>query len=282
MNWPTALPGAALRVTRTAVGRRALQLALLVGGLLALGFLCGGQAQAAEGAPGQQPGIPAVTSVVKSLPVPVQVPVRAPAQVPVLAPVLAPVTDTVERVVQPVSDVVEKTVTEVLTKAPTLPTLPSLPSAPTQPVQPTQPTQPSQPGLPARTPPAHTVPAAPAPTRKADSAPAPVDVTVNASRTSHASYGPHPVADVAVAVPHHPDAHRARPGPAPTHQAPNGDPDGALGNQSAVDSGTSRHCDAHAVTSENPVPVRFVPGVAARVDAAETRDRYRDIPVFPG
>ncbi|MET7567900.1 hypothetical protein ABZT04_05275 [Streptomyces sp. NPDC005492] len=277
MNWPTPLPAAALRVTRTAVGRRALQLALLVGGLFALGLLCGGQAQAAEGVPGQQPGIPVVASVVKSLPVPVQVPVRAPAQVPVLAPVLAPVSDTVERVVRPVSDVVEKTVTEVLTKAPT--TLPSLPSAPTQPVQPTQP---SQPGLPVQTSPAHTMPAAhtaPAPTPKADSAPAPADVTVDAS---HASYGPHLVADVAVAVPHHPDAHRARSGPAPTHQAPNGDLDGALRNQSAVDNGTSRHCDAHAVTSENPVPVRFVPGVAARVDAAETRDRYRDIPVFPG
>ncbi|WP_158778694.1 hypothetical protein [Streptomyces cellulosae] len=36
-------------MTRTAAGRRALRVALLVGGLFALGVLCGGQAQAADG-----------------------------------------------------------------------------------------------------------------------------------------------------------------------------------------------------------------------------------------
>lgn len=48
-----ALPftGAALRVMRTAAGRRALHLALLVGGLFALGLLCEGQAHAADGTP---------------------------------------------------------------------------------------------------------------------------------------------------------------------------------------------------------------------------------------
>jgi hypothetical protein len=51
LTWPAALPGAALRILRTAAGRRALQGALLVGGLFALGFLCGGQASAAEGIP---------------------------------------------------------------------------------------------------------------------------------------------------------------------------------------------------------------------------------------
>ncbi|MES5816472.1 hypothetical protein [Streptomyces sp. RG80] len=59
MTWPAALPGAALRSPRTAAGRRArqvavrvaLRLALLVGGLFALGFLCGGQASAAEDIP---------------------------------------------------------------------------------------------------------------------------------------------------------------------------------------------------------------------------------------
>ncbi len=72
-------------------------------------------------------------------------------------------------------------------------------------------------------------------------------------------------------------------GHAPTrHQAPAGDPDGTLRNQSGVDSGSSRHCDAQAVTSEYRVAVRIVPGVVARVDAAETQDRYRDVPVFPG
>ncbi|MGW2449132.1 hypothetical protein ACWCSW_34300, partial [Streptomyces sp. NPDC001675] len=48
----TAAPfGTAVRALRAAAGRRALQLALLLGGLLALGFLCGEQAHAAEGTP---------------------------------------------------------------------------------------------------------------------------------------------------------------------------------------------------------------------------------------
>ncbi|SDN02028.1 hypothetical protein SAMN04487981_103280 [Streptomyces sp. cf386] len=49
MTWPAALPVTALRVLRTAAGWRALQVALLVGGLFALGFLCGERAYAADG-----------------------------------------------------------------------------------------------------------------------------------------------------------------------------------------------------------------------------------------
>ena len=49
MIQPVALTGAALRVMRTVAGRRVLQVVLLVGGLVALGFLCGEQAQAADG-----------------------------------------------------------------------------------------------------------------------------------------------------------------------------------------------------------------------------------------
>ncbi|MEU7966085.1 hypothetical protein AB0D09_21825 [Streptomyces sp. NPDC049097] len=53
MTLPAALPfaGAALRTMRTAAGRRALHLVLVVGGLLALGLLCAGHAQAADGTP---------------------------------------------------------------------------------------------------------------------------------------------------------------------------------------------------------------------------------------
>ncbi|GGJ20274.1 hypothetical protein GCM10010121_033980 [Streptomyces brasiliensis] len=77
--------------------------------------------------------------------------------------------------------------------------------------------------------------------------------------------------------------HRAAPhGYAPTQPAPIGDPDGALGGQSAVDNGGSRHIDAHAVTLNDRAPLRLVPGAAARVDAPGTQDRHRDIPVFPG
>ncbi|MEU9150813.1 hypothetical protein AB0D59_09740 [Streptomyces sp. NPDC048417] len=67
----------------------------------------------------------------------------------------------------------------------------------------------------------------------------------------------------------------------PSHPAPTGDPDGALG-KSVVDGSSSRHGDACAVTFDDRAPLRLVAGAAARVDAAGTRDRYRDIPVFPG
>ncbi|MGW5564669.1 hypothetical protein ACWEWD_14760 [Streptomyces tendae] len=52
MIWSATLPGAALRVLRTAAGRRALHLALLVGALFVLGLLCGGRAHAADEEPG--------------------------------------------------------------------------------------------------------------------------------------------------------------------------------------------------------------------------------------
>ncbi|MEV5438542.1 hypothetical protein AB0K80_21380 [Streptomyces sp. NPDC052682] len=51
MTWSAALPGAALRLLRTAAGRRALHLALLLGAVCAVGLLCGEQAQAADGVP---------------------------------------------------------------------------------------------------------------------------------------------------------------------------------------------------------------------------------------
>jgi hypothetical protein len=69
--------------------------------------------------------------------------------------------------------------------------------------------------------------------------------------------------------------------PAPLQQAPGGEPDGVLGSRAAADGGSSRYGDPHALTPVHRAPLRLVPGAAARVDAAETRDRYRDIPVFP-
>ena len=279
MNRPAALPGAALRVMRTAVGRRVrqrvLQVALLVGGLFVLGVVFGGQAQAAEGSsvPAQpvhlgKPGIPVVTSVVKS--------------VPVLVP------ETTAQVVQPVADVV-KTVTEVLAKVQvpplsSLPTLPSLPAEPTLPV-PTLPVE----TLPVPSTPVP-VPATPQPSHRGGNK---VGVTTTAHRhasepaavSTHvaisATYGPNVGAvGHAAAVRHAPSPSAGR---TPTrHQAPAGDPDGAQRNQAGVDNGGSRHCDACAVTLGFRVPVRIVPGVVVGAEAAETRDRYRDVPVFPG
>ncbi|MFE9111542.1 hypothetical protein ACFYN9_18195 [Streptomyces collinus] len=52
MSWSAALPEAALRTLRTAAGRRALQVALLVGGLLVAGLLWGERAHAENGVNG--------------------------------------------------------------------------------------------------------------------------------------------------------------------------------------------------------------------------------------
>ncbi|MDV9175338.1 hypothetical protein R6V09_35160 [Streptomyces sp. W16] len=73
-------------------------------------------------------------------------------------------------------------------------------------------------------------------------------------------------------------------GQAPVPQVPGGDSGsgGALGNQSALDSGGCRHVDVHAVSPDHRAPLRLVPGVAARADVGEARDRYRDVLVFPG
>lgn len=54
MTWSPAVPGAALRAMRVAAGRRAVQLALLVGMVFVLGVLCGERAQAADGTPARE------------------------------------------------------------------------------------------------------------------------------------------------------------------------------------------------------------------------------------
>ncbi|WP_264924907.1 hypothetical protein [Streptomyces sp. A012304] len=77
-------------------------------------------------------------------------------------------------------------------------------------------------------------------------------------------------------------AHSGQAGQGPADQAPAGGPHGALGNAPVVDHGTGRHGDAHAVTPYHRVPLLLVAGGAVGADAAGTRDRYRDIPVFPG
>ncbi|MCI3276066.1 hypothetical protein [Streptomyces cylindrosporus] len=381
MTWPAALP-AALRVMRTAAGRRALQVVLVVGGLFALGFLCGEQAHAAEGAPVASsaevvpvgPVVPAAVGdgvrsladgVIGSLTggeagnsgiagdpdktgmdAPAQskptAPVVPPASAPAPAPaapkphapkphapkppaprpaapnhrtpnlrapkpsadpitealtgalsepgaddaVLRPVTDQVVQVVQAVGDGVLRpvgglveTVTDELGKAtaqiPVLPTLPALPSLPTVPGLPSLPAQPGQ-TLPAPV----TVPGGAAGDQTQGGHDGGRDA---AAVVSGAAYGPGLGGDAGAA---HGPAHEGGQsatgaGYAPVHQAPGGDPTGALDNHSAMDNGTPRHGDAHAVALSRRVPLRLLPGGAARTDAAGLRDRHRDIPVSP-
>ncbi|MEU3980329.1 hypothetical protein AB0F77_09485 [Streptomyces sp. NPDC026672] len=369
-----ALPGAATRVLRTVAGRRALQLAVLMGGLLALGLLSGERAHAADGTttsvrpgasvpsersarsvssvrgdgpgsltkglgetvagltrsvggpavrhPGSGTGAAPGTGTPSGSPVPsgtVPAPPVRPAPVthspapqtsaphaPALPPGPVPtgirsddlvrsVTDTV---VKPVGDVIGTVTTELTrpsepaSSLPTLPGLPGLPGLPTWPeTGPTVllPGLPELPGL--SEPPGAPLPAPvvtdPAPRRPGAAHP---DVPGTRGRTTDraVTFGsvrayPHTApASTAAGAAHARAPHVARPGHAPSRPAPAGDPDGALGNRSAVDNGASRHLDAHAVTLNDRAPLRFVPGAAARLDASGTRDRYRDIPVFPG
>ncbi|MDG4865266.1 hypothetical protein P8605_44680, partial [Streptomyces sp. T-3] len=63
MTATATLPIAAQRLVRSAAGRRALQVALFLGGLLALALLCSGQAHASESGP----EVPDITGEVRSL-----------------------------------------------------------------------------------------------------------------------------------------------------------------------------------------------------------------------
>ncbi|MFE1883935.1 hypothetical protein ACFW7O_30490, partial [Streptomyces diastatochromogenes] len=113
---PAAVFGTAVRVLRTAAGRRALQLAMLVGGLFLLGFLCGEQAHAADGTP-----VAPVSSVTSARPVSGQHEdaVRTVTERVVTDRVVTPV----RKVVQTASRALEETRTE----APALPTTPAVP-----------------------------------------------------------------------------------------------------------------------------------------------------------
>jgi hypothetical protein len=194
-----------------------------------------------------------------------------------------------DRVLQPVGGLVE-TVTAGLGRATAqMPPLSALPTLPNLPVLPGSPTVPLLPGLPEV--PGHTLPApvtqTPQPASAGPAAEAVVDDRRSGSGAGGAAFGPRTAPHVtraeADATPVQPRGQRvAGAGHAPAHQAPDSDPTGELLSHAAVDNGTSRHSDAHAVTLNHRAPVRLVPGAAARVDAAGTRDRYRDIPVFPG
>lgn len=318
---------------RTAAGRRVLQVALLVGGLFMLGFLCGGQAHAADGAVSatsvgdarsltsstvgrvveetvdadeaagkadatDKPVVhpthkaPATPVEVKPLP-PVDVKPLPPADAKPLPPVadqlVRPVTDHViqsvdDRVVQPVGKAVE-TVTTGLTEglAEAGAKLPPLPESPSWPSLPTLPELPGLPLFPVETLPAP-VTSAPQPQPGGGAESAAGEKGAEHSGKSSDTYGPRFVAyGTETRTSADTSAHRtARSTYAPVHQAPADAPGGALGNRPAVDNGTSRHGDAHAVTNDHRAPLRLVPGAAAGADAPGTRDRHRDIPVFPG
>ncbi|WP_399942089.1 hypothetical protein ACGH52_23505 [Streptomyces sp. BBFR25] len=317
MIWSAVLPGAALRVLRTAAGRRALHVGLLVGGLFVIGLLCGGRAQAADEGPGTltdavgrvldvsaQPRSPLDAGPVQDAEA---VPGR-PVPVPdsgALVPDLRPVTEGVVRVVRdrvarPVGDAVETVTEAVVRPGPPGPSRPADPSDSSDPADVPDltdipaltdlPGLTDLSGLSGRSPSAVPDPRAePAPVAAdasgaadpADAADARV-VEGAGSRAPLVGYGPQPGAGPA------PDAHTrthrtgtAHTEYAPARPAPTGDPDGALGTASGADQGTPRHGDTRAVTPQLLLTFRLVPGASERADAAGVREPYRDIPVSP-
>ncbi|MFI8949298.1 hypothetical protein ACIGO6_22600 [Streptomyces sp. NPDC053750] len=332
MVWSAVLPGAAPRVMRRAAGRRALHVALLVGGLFVLGVLCGERAQAAEGAPGVRDVVGRVVDSAVTVEGPESsVPQDSRGAVPAagaVLPELRPVAERAvrsveDRVVRPVGDTVDTVarVTEglgavVRAEVPPLAALPPLPRPPSPPSLSSSAPLPGASGvtgvtdltgLPGRTVPDGSAPSASPPratasepstsevTGQTDASDSPAsdspatatpasDPSVSDGVAATVAYGPDPVAAGTVPSAVQGDTRSAVPAPtghAPVHQAPPGDPDGALDTGSGADNGTPRHCDAHAVTPQHRLPLRLVPGALVRADVTETRERYRDIPVSP-
>ncbi|MEH0472382.1 hypothetical protein ACN6K4_000062 [Streptomyces hayashii] len=273
MTWPTALPVAALRVLRTAAGRRALQLVLLVAGLSALGFLCDGQAHAVEGAPAptvliaevsgpaQTVGSTDAVTTVRSVSeqtgrasIRLRTPVRTEERVRTEGRVRVERLVRAEGLVRPSAEGADGTVVDVSSPTPSAPSLPAADGR----------------GPVARGAARVRTGEAPAAVAAADgSAYGPAgSVAGGPSRATHRA-GPArngPPADPS-------------PTSTPAHQGPTGDPAGGP----ASDSGVARHGDAHAVVTPCHRQVLWQAlGAAADSDVVETQDRYRDVPVFPG
>ena len=302
MTSPIALPAPAERLLRAAAGRRALQLALLLGGLIGLGLLCGGQAHADDTPGPLTPRHAAVRDAAKrdtairdtAIRDAATKPVRdlrdAPDRVlgevrtrvvePVREKVVRPVAETVRQVTEPVGELTGGLV-EGLTQAapkplpdrpPKLPGLPGLPGGSDQEPAPAEP--------PGTTAPAEPVTSHPAPEHRKKHPAARPHSTAPAGPTA---YDTVPFSDVRkdggayrAAAARHTAAQPAAPG-APSR------PDGApVANASAGDGSSTRHGDLHAAAFGSRVPVLLPPGALAPGGTAPVIDRHRDIPEFPG
>ncbi|MBC7273237.1 MAG: hypothetical protein H5T76_31830 [Streptomyces sp.] len=270
-------------VLSRAAAVRVLRVALLVGGLFVLGVLWGEQAQAAEGTPVVAPKAAEAVGAAEVVKAAESVVSGAGSAAPEVGP----------RSVTVVSPDAVSGLSE-LPEAPAVPELPELSELPEEPVRilPAAESE-SGPGSGSRSGSEAASGAKDGDSSSAADAGAGSDRPVSA--VTGQLHGPHahsvgPEAAVgAVGVPRDVEASHGHgrmadgAAPAPPHRhAPAGEGDGALGNRSAADSGSSRHGDAYAVTVERRAPVRLLPGAAAVVVADGTRERYRDIPLFPG
>ena len=297
MNWPAALPVAVLRVTRTAAGRRALRVAVLVGGLFAFGFLCGERAHAAEGTSSVR--VDAVRPVVEKVGSPagglVAAVTEGPAEVLAAEPTLPALPALPEVSALPVlPELPELPVLPELSAMPTLPEIPEPPVLPGLPVSPTVPSSPASPAPPASASP--NPPSSPtAPSSQASPSLPKKTPPTHAAGTDQGevSYGPRFLGRVGGAVDVRGvvaagervgmDVSRASVRQAPG-DTPNGVPHGALGDRAVVAGGGPRHGgqgDGHAVAPNQRTPVCFALVLAPVAAGAEAGNRYRDIPVSP-
>ncbi|MET7292146.1 hypothetical protein ABZS79_08380 [Streptomyces griseoloalbus] len=316
MTWSAALSGAALRAMRTVAGRRAVQVALLVGGVFVLGVLCGERAQAADGAPvAKTPSVSVARSAPSAGGTPSTDPsappesddpeptgdVPAPPR-PAAADPIRPSTATAtasasasairsvgERAVRPVGELVGAVAGGLGETPGNLPDLPALPGL----AHPAPLPLPELPGLPtvpgnALPEPNTPGPGPGTPTSPQTTAPAPdgpKGPEGPAGTAGHVAHGQESTGTAGAPHGGHGhgtaarDAVHAEPAPAP--HAPPGQSDGTPGQRPAADNGTPRHGDACAVTAPHRPPLRLVPGAVARAEATGTRDRYRDVPVSP-
>ncbi|MBT2507164.1 hypothetical protein J7I98_14950 [Streptomyces sp. ISL-98] len=136
MTAVVAPPAAVLRVMRRAAGRRALQVVLVLGGLLALGFLWGGQAYAVESPTPARDAEPAVAGAVVA-PVEEQStrPVREGAEAvreaaESVTVVAEPVIGVAQRATRAVGEVAEQVDRRLPMSEPPAAELPVLPKAP--------------------------------------------------------------------------------------------------------------------------------------------------------
>ncbi|MER5259722.1 hypothetical protein [Streptomyces sp. NPDC002855] len=314
------LPDAAVRMPRAVAGRRALQVVLLLAGLLALGLLCGERAHAVDGAPAParervtEPVRERVTQPVRERVVePVRERVTQPVRERVVEPVrdaevepvrdaaVEPVADAAEPVVRsargvvrPVVDgatgVLEGAPQRVVPEAPDLPGTPGVPDLPGTPGVPGLPSAPDVPELP-QPGPGHGAGAGAEPpashagqgeaTARAHGARAESSYGTGAVTGTGNGATPYSIGQHARDGVSFGEAHRTGQEPVPFTPAP-GDPARTLGGQSAGDGSSTRHGDPCAASPDGRAPVRLLQGAGAGQVSAPIRERHRDIPEFPG